>query len=63
MLLVLAESGTVEMVELNPKEHRPLGSFPAIEGQTWNNPSMYGPYLLVRNSEEAACYELPIRKR
>ena len=61
LLLVVGESGEVTLVELSPEGHHPLGSFQAIEGQTWNNPSLYGRYLLVRNSEEAACYELPLR--
>jgi hypothetical protein len=30
---------------------------------TWNNFALYGPYLLVRNSEEAACYKLPLEER
>ncbi len=63
LLLVVGESGEVTLVELSPDGHHPLGSFQAIEGQTWNNPSLYGRYLLVRNSEEAACYELPLSKR
>lgn len=29
---------------------------------TWNNPAFAPPYLLVRNAEEAACYELPIKQ-
>jgi outer membrane protein assembly factor BamB len=37
-----------------------LGRFQAIEGMTWNTIALYGPYLLVRNAEEAACYELPL---
>jgi outer membrane protein assembly factor BamB len=59
LLLVQAESGEVALVEATPEEHRELGRFPAIEGKTWNNPSLYGHFLLVRNAEEAACYELP----
>jgi hypothetical protein len=34
---------------------------PAIEGVTWNNPALAGPLLLVRNAEQAACFELPLR--
>ena len=33
-----------------------------LDGMTWNNIALYGPYLLVRNAEEAACYELPVEK-
>jgi len=59
LLLVQAESGDVALVEATPAGHNELGSFSALEGKTWNNPCLYGRYLLVRNAEEAACYELP----
>lgn len=59
LLLVQAQSGYVMLVEATPSGHSELGSFPALEGKTWNNPCLYERYLLVRNAEEAACYELP----
>lgn len=59
LLLVQAQSGYVVLVEATPIGHNELGSFAALEGKTWNNPCLYGHYLLVRNAEEAACYELP----
>ncbi len=58
LLLVQAESGEVVLVEATPSGHRELGRFAALDGKTWNNPSLYGRYLLVRNAEQAACYEL-----
>jgi outer membrane protein assembly factor BamB len=60
LLLVQAESGEVAVVEATPSELRELGRFAAIEGKTWNNLCLYGRFLLVRNSKEAACYELPL---
>jgi len=60
-LIVQAESGEVLLVAIDPKEHRELGRLAAIEGKTWNNPALAGPYLLVRNGEQAACFELPLR--
>jgi outer membrane protein assembly factor BamB len=63
LLLVLAESGEVMLVEASPdRANHVLGRFQAIEGQTWNNFALYGPYLLVRNALEAACYELPLEE-
>ncbi len=63
VLLVLAESGEMIMLEATPDEHRELGRFQAIEGKTWNNPVLAGPYLLMRNDQEAACYELKLKSK
>jgi outer membrane protein assembly factor BamB len=60
LLLVQTSEGEIVLVELTPEEHKELGQFEAIEGQSWNNPCLFGRYLLVRNSREAACYELPL---
>ncbi len=60
-VLALSEGGEVVLVEATPKAYHELGSFQAIEGVTWNNPAISGKYLLVRNAEEAACYELPLK--
>jgi outer membrane protein assembly factor BamB len=59
LLLVQAEDGAVALVEANPEAFVELTRFQAIEGKTWNNPCLYGKRLIVRNAEEAACYELP----
>ena len=60
LLLVTTESGDVLLVEVNPNESKELARFSALTSKTWNNPALAGPYLLVRNDREAACYELPI---
>jgi outer membrane protein assembly factor BamB len=62
LLLVETEDGEIVLVELTPEAHRELGRFEAIEGKSWNNLCLYGRYLLVRNSNEAACYELPLAR-
>ncbi len=59
LLLVTAESGEVFLVRANPERHEELGSFRALDAKTWNTPAFAAPYLLVRNDQEAACYELP----
>jgi hypothetical protein len=46
-------------VELNAEKFVQHGSIQAIRGKTWNNLCLYGKRLLVRNAEEAACFELP----
>jgi outer membrane protein assembly factor BamB len=60
LLIILTERGEVVLVEPNPKELRELGRIEALNAKTWNHPALAGPYLLVRNGEEAACYELPL---
>ena len=59
LLLVQAEDGRVLLLDAADK-FRELAKFQAVEGKTWNNPAIYGRMLLVRNGQEAACYELPV---
>lgn len=59
LLLVLAEDGRLALVELSPQKFNQLGVIQAIEGKTWNNLCLYGRQLVVRNGQEAACFELP----
>jgi outer membrane protein assembly factor BamB len=64
LLLVLSEKGEVVLVEATPdRGNSVLGRFQAIDGLTWNNFALCGPYLLVRNAEQAACYHLPLEGR
>lgn len=59
LLLVQAEDGPVALVEATPEEYRELGAFPALDGKTWSTLCLSDHLLLVRNAEQAACYELP----
>lgn len=59
LLLIQAESGEVVLVEPDPEDLRELTRFPALDGKTWNVPTLVGNLLLVRNDTEAAAYELP----
>lgn len=58
LLLIQAESGDVVLVEATPDRFHELTRFPALTSKTWNNPVVVHGKLLVRNSEEAACFEL-----
>ena len=60
VLLVLAESGEIVLVEPDPEAHIEHARFAALNGLTWNTPALAGHYLLVRNDREAACYQLPV---
>ena len=41
-----------------PERYEELVRFPAIEGKTWNHPAMAYGYLLIRNLNEMAAYDL-----
>jgi outer membrane protein assembly factor BamB len=58
LLLVLSEKGEVALVDASPDAHTERCRFQAIEGKTWNHPVVAHDRLFVRNSEEAACYQL-----
>ncbi len=60
LLLVQAESGELVLVDPQRKSFVELGRITALTAKTWNNPAISGNKLLVRNHEEAVCYELPL---
>ncbi|MGZ8898693.1 MAG: PQQ-binding-like beta-propeller repeat protein, partial [Limisphaerales bacterium] len=60
LLLVLAEDGRVVLLKADTREHTEVASFQALEGKTWNHPVVVGDRLYVRNSQEAACFQLPM---
>ena len=63
LLIVTTEFGDVLLCEANQDEYRELGRFTALpKGITWNMPMLWGHKLLLRNDDEAACYELPLAK-
>jgi len=59
-LLVQAEMGDLALVDPQPKKFVELARIPMLKNKTWNNPTVSGKYLLVRNGEEAVCLEWPI---
>jgi outer membrane protein assembly factor BamB len=60
LLLVAAEDGRAVLVRADPNEHSEVDSFKALEGKTWNHPVVVGDKLYLRNSQEAACYQLAL---
>lgn len=60
LLLIAAEDGRVVLLRADPSEHAEVASFKALEGKTWNHPVVVGDRLYLRNSQEAACYQLPL---
>lgn len=60
VILVQAEDGDVAIVAANPNAFEEIVRFPALEGKTWNYPAIAGRHLLVRNADQAVCFELPL---
>lgn len=59
-LLVMAEDGDLCLVNASGLGYEELGRITALEGQTWNTIAIYGDRVLVRNSEQAACFRLKL---
>lgn len=60
-LLIVTEQGKAVLVAATPEDANEIAEFQAIEGKTWNHPVLNRGLLFVRNSEEAACYDLRIQ--
>jgi outer membrane protein assembly factor BamB len=58
VLVVVTEAGEAVLVAADAQEHRELGRFQAIEGKTWQHPTIVRGRLYVRNAEEMACFKL-----
>ena len=61
LVVIQTESGPVALAEAKPDAFQELGRIPALSSKTWNHPTLAGRYLLVRNDQEAVCYELPVQ--
>ena len=58
-LLVQSESGEIVILKASSEKHEVLLRFQALTGKTWNCPCVFGHLLLLRNGQEAACFEIP----
>ena len=58
LLLIQAEKGDVVLVEATPRRFLETARFTVLDGMTWNHPVVNRGFLFVRNSQEAACYDL-----
>tara|TARA_B100000945_G_scaffold297917_1_gene277365 strand:+ start:3350 stop:5191 length:1842 start_codon:yes stop_codon:yes gene_type:complete len=62
LVMVLTEQGSMVVLDANSENHNELASMQMLNGKTWNHPVLIGDRLYLRNSEEAVCYVLPIKK-
>lgn len=58
LLLIVAENGDLALVRAAGDAYQELHRRPALNGKTWNTLALSGNLLLIRNAEEAICYEL-----
>ncbi len=63
LILIQSERGAVALARATPDRFQELGRIPALSSKTWNYPTVAGRYLLARNDQECACYELPVANR
>ncbi len=63
LLLVMAESGELVLVDPVPEALRELGRVPVLKEKTWNPHAFASPLALVRNHREAVCLELALMKK
>jgi outer membrane protein assembly factor BamB len=57
-LIVITEGGDLAVVHATPERHVELVRFAAIDGKSWNHPAISDGYLLVRNINEMAAFDL-----
>jgi outer membrane protein assembly factor BamB len=57
-IIVLTEDGDLALIRATPAKHEEISRFSALEGKTWNHPALADGYLLVRNLQEMAAYDL-----
>ena len=55
---MLTEDGDLALVRATPERHQEVVRFHVLEGKTWNHPAMADGYLLVRNINEMAAFDL-----
>ena len=58
LLLIVAESGDLVIVNASPLGHEERFRIPALSGKSWSYPALGGGRLLVRNASEAVCFDL-----
>jgi outer membrane protein assembly factor BamB len=57
-LIVLTEAGDLVLVRATAERHQELVRFGVLDGKTWNHPAMSDGFLLIRNLNEMAAFDL-----
>ena len=62
-VFVLTEGGELALVRATPERHQEVCRVPAIDGKTWNHPAISDGFLLIRNINEMAAFDLRVPGR
>jgi outer membrane protein assembly factor BamB len=57
-LIIISETGQLVLVKATPEKHEEITQIQALQGRSWNVPSIANGKLLIRNTTEMACYNL-----
>jgi outer membrane protein assembly factor BamB len=60
-ILIAAEEGQCVLMRASPNKSEILGELQVIEGVTWNPLALVRDQLFMRNGQEAACVQLPVK--
>lgn len=60
LFLIMAENGDLVLVEPSTLGLKEITRVTLLHDKTWNLPALAGRYLLIRNDQEAACFEMPV---
>jgi outer membrane protein assembly factor BamB len=58
VLLIVSDDGVVSLIATDTDEPKVLATFRALEGITWNTPTIAGDQLFIRNQKEIVCIKL-----
>ncbi|MBV8879783.1 MAG: PQQ-binding-like beta-propeller repeat protein [Planctomycetaceae bacterium] len=62
VIVLISEKGELALVPAKPEDPGDVFRFKAVEGKTWNHPTIAQDRLVVRNGTEMACYRLRLLK-
>lgn len=57
-IVIQCENGDLALATATPDGHQEIARIPSLTGKTWNNPSLAGGRLYVRNDREMICYDI-----
>jgi len=57
-LIIQCEDGSLALAKASPDSHQMISRQSALNGKTWNNPTLAGGRLYLRNDRELICYDV-----